>query len=83
MGLYQVIGDHRKHQRIEWKTHVAGHYRHVGVDDGVAKATYVIYDLTAGNIELRRLDYDIGKTQEKVLKAGLPKRLADRLAEGR
>lgn len=51
--------------------------------DGVAKATYVIYDVTTGNVELRRLDYDIAKTQKKVMAAGLPKRLADRLAEGR
>jgi predicted phosphodiesterase len=51
--------------------------------DGVAKATYVIYDLNVGTIELRRLGYDIARTQKKVLDAGLPRRLADRLAEGR
>jgi predicted phosphodiesterase len=51
--------------------------------DGVAKATYVIYDLDNQTIELRRLDYDIAKTQEKILAAGLPKRLAERLALGR
>ena len=51
--------------------------------DGVPKATYAIYDLGEGLIELRRLDYDIRKAQEKILAAGLPKRLADRLAEGR
>jgi diadenosine tetraphosphatase ApaH/serine/threonine PP2A family protein phosphatase len=51
--------------------------------DGVAKAAYVIYDMNDGNIELRRLDYDIAKTQAKIRSAGLPPRLADRLAEGR
>jgi predicted phosphodiesterase len=51
--------------------------------DGVAKATYVVYDLTDSTIELRRLDYEMAKTQEKIIKAGLPKRLADRLSEGR
>jgi predicted phosphodiesterase len=51
--------------------------------DGVAKATYAIYDLDEGSIELRRLDYDIPKTQAKIIAAGLPQRLADRLAEGR
>lgn len=51
--------------------------------DGVPKATYVIYDLTDSTIELRRLDYDMGVTQEKILRAGLPPRLADRLSEGR
>ncbi len=51
--------------------------------DGVAKATYAIYDLDDGSVELRRLDYDIPKTQAKIIAAGLPQRLADRLAEGR
>jgi len=51
--------------------------------DGVAKATYVVYDLDEGTIELRRLDYDIPKAQKKILEAGLPPRLADRLAVGK
>jgi predicted phosphodiesterase len=51
--------------------------------DGVAKATYVIYDLTEQSIELRRLDYDIPKAQKKILEAGLPPRLAERLAYGK
>jgi predicted phosphodiesterase len=51
--------------------------------DGVAKATYAIYDLTEQSIELRRLDYDIPKAQKKILEAGLPPRLAERLAYGK
>jgi predicted phosphodiesterase len=51
--------------------------------DGVAKATYVIYDLDEQSIELRRLDYDIPKAQKKILEAGLPPRLAERLAYGK
>jgi predicted phosphodiesterase len=51
--------------------------------DGVAKATYVIYDLDEGSIELRRLDYDIPATQAKIRAAGLPERLAERLAYGK
>src|SRR2546425_12176602 len=51
--------------------------------DGVAKATYVIYDLNEQSIELRRLDYDIPKAQKKILDAGLPPRLAERLALGK
>jgi len=51
--------------------------------DNVAKATYVIYDMDEGSIELRRLDYDIPKTQAKIIAAGLPARLAERLAQGR
>ncbi len=51
--------------------------------DGVPKATYVIYDLDEGSIELRRLDYDMPATQKKILAAGLPPRLAERLALGK
>ena len=51
--------------------------------DGVPKAAYVVYDMNEGTVELRRLDYDMPKTQAKILAAGLPRRLADRLAEGK
>jgi diadenosine tetraphosphatase ApaH/serine/threonine PP2A family protein phosphatase len=51
--------------------------------DGVPKATYVIYNMDDGTVELRRLDYDIAKTQSKIRAAGLPERLAERLAYGK
>jgi diadenosine tetraphosphatase ApaH/serine/threonine PP2A family protein phosphatase len=51
--------------------------------DNNPKCGYVIYDLDAGTIELRRLDYDIAATQAKIRAAGLPERLAERLAYGR
>ena len=51
--------------------------------DGNPKLGYVIYDLDEGTIELRRLDYDIAKAQKKILEAGLPQRLADRLSIGK
>jgi predicted phosphodiesterase len=51
--------------------------------DNNPKSAYVIYDLNEGSIELRRLDYDIGKAQKKILEAGLPPRLAERLAFGK
>jgi len=51
--------------------------------DGNPKAGYVIYDMDEGSIELRRLDYDIPKAQKKIMAAGLPQRLADRLAVGK
>lgn len=47
------------------------------------KAGYVIYDLEEQTIELRRLDYDIAKAQQKILDAGLPPRLAERLSHGK
>jgi hypothetical protein len=39
--------------------------------------------MDAGTIELRRLEYDIATTQKKILAAGLPERLAERLEYGR
>ena len=51
--------------------------------DGNPKCGYVIYDLNEGTIELRRLDYDIEKAQKKIMAAGLPQRLADRLTLGK
>lgn len=51
--------------------------------DNNPKAAYVVYDLDESTIELRRLDYDIPKAQKKILAAGLPPRLAERLAIGK
>ena len=51
--------------------------------DGNPKCGYVIYDLDEGSIELRRLEYDIPTAQKKILAAGLPSRLADRLSFGK
>lgn len=51
--------------------------------DGDNRAAYVIYDMPAGEIELRRLPYDITAAQKAIRDAGLPERLAQRLALGR
>lgn len=51
--------------------------------DGDNRAAYVVYDLTSNQIELRRVEYDIAAAQEKITKAGLPPRMAARLAVGR
>jgi diadenosine tetraphosphatase ApaH/serine/threonine PP2A family protein phosphatase len=51
--------------------------------DNNPRSAYVIYDMDAGTIELRRLDYDIATAQRKILAAGLPERLAERLEFGR
>jgi predicted phosphodiesterase len=51
--------------------------------DGNPKAGYVVYDMDANTIELRRLEYDIATTQKKIRAAGLPERLAERLAVGK
>jgi predicted phosphodiesterase len=51
--------------------------------DGDPRSSYVIYDLSQQTIEIRRLDYDIPTAQRKIRAAGLPERLAERLASGR
>ena len=50
--------------------------------DGDPRATYVVFDPKAHQIRYRRLDYDIGAAQERIRLAGLPERLAERLAVG-
>lgn len=51
--------------------------------DNNPKAAYVIYDVDAATIELRRVDYDIAAAQAKIREAGLPERLAERLEFGK
>ena len=50
--------------------------------DGDPRATYVIYDPKERTIRYRRLEYDIEAAQERIRLAGLPERLAARLAVG-
>jgi len=50
--------------------------------DGDPRAAFMIYDTKRG-IEFYRVPYPIEKTQEKIIKAGLPHYLAIRLAYGR
>jgi diadenosine tetraphosphatase ApaH/serine/threonine PP2A family protein phosphatase len=50
--------------------------------DGDPRAALMIYDTEEG-FEFYRIPYEISKTQEKILKAGLPQYLAIRLAYGR
>jgi predicted phosphodiesterase len=51
--------------------------------DNDPRAAYVVYDMDENTIELRRLEYDIPTAQKKILAAGLPPRLAERLAYGK
>ncbi len=50
--------------------------------DGDPRAALMIYDTERG-FTFYRVPYDIEKTQEKIIKAGLPQYLATRLAYGR
>ncbi len=51
--------------------------------DGDWHASYVIYSPDKHLVQLRRLEYDIWTAQDKIVAAGLPQRLADRLALGK
>src|SRR5579883_2887398 len=50
--------------------------------DGDPRAAFMIYDTERG-FTFYRIPYDFEKTQEKIMKAGLPQYLATRLAYGR
>ncbi len=50
--------------------------------DGNPKTCFCVYDEKESSIEFVRLDYEIDKTREKIIKAGLPVFLADRLKKG-
>lgn len=51
--------------------------------DGDWRAAYCIYQVEQNSIEQRRLKYDLATAQNKIIKAGLPPLLAERLAIGR
>lgn len=51
--------------------------------DGNPEACYAVYDTLAGYVRLRRVAYDVAGAQKKILAAGLPGMLANRLALGK
>ncbi|OVE73364.1 hypothetical protein BVX93_01920 [bacterium B13(2017)] len=51
--------------------------------DGIKDAAYVIYDSSKLLINLIRVSYDIETAQKKIIGAGLPKFLAERIQYGR
>ncbi len=51
--------------------------------DGDPRAAFLLYDTQAGKIVFYRVPYDIAAAQKDITEAGLPARLASRLAEGR
>jgi len=50
--------------------------------DGDPRAAFLIFDSDAKRIEFIRVKYDIGKCLEKIMNAGLPAELAERLKAG-
>ena len=51
--------------------------------DGDPRSSYVIYDDKTQTIYFERVEYDVEKAQKKILKAGLPTILANRLLLGK
>ncbi len=51
--------------------------------DGDPRSAYVVFEPAMGLVELVRIEYDVASAQRKILEAGLPERLAQRLAAGR
>lgn len=51
--------------------------------DGDPRAAFALYDTDDRSVTFHRTEYDIPAAQEKIIKAGLPPRLAERLAYGR
>ena len=51
--------------------------------DGDWRAAYCIYDIERNVVEQRRIKYDLAAAQKKIIEAGLPRLLADRLELGR
>ena len=50
--------------------------------DGNPMAAYCIFDTVLKKIEIKRIRYDVNKARLKILRAGLPQSLAQRLAIG-
>jgi predicted phosphodiesterase len=51
--------------------------------DGDPRASYAIFDSEGMMLRLHRVTYNIGATQDKMMRAGLPVRLITRLEQGR
>lgn len=50
--------------------------------DGDPRAAYLIFDGDRGTVTWRRVTYDVERAQSRIIDAGLPKMLAERLAVG-
>jgi len=50
--------------------------------DGDPRSSFAVYDTEENSVIMNRVDYDIEKAANKIIEAGLPKRLATRLEKG-
>ncbi len=51
--------------------------------DSDPRAAYCIYDTTEKTVHIKRIKYDVETAQQKIIKAGLPRILAERLSLGK
>ncbi len=51
--------------------------------DGNSQASYVIWDTDKHTFDIKRIDYDIKKVQDKIIAEGLPELMAERLSYGK
>ncbi len=51
--------------------------------DGDPRACYMIWDTDTNIVSTKRVEYDYAKTQEKMIKANLPRFLVERIAAGK
>lgn len=47
------------------------------------RSAYCVYDTNTSDVTLRRIEYDLAGAQQAILDAGLPRKLAERLAVGK
>ncbi len=50
--------------------------------DGDPRAAFIVYDSEEKRVTFHRAEYDVGSCQDKIVRAGLPPRLAERLSTG-
>jgi len=50
--------------------------------DGHPQAAYGLYDEAENKYRLKRVGYDVAAAQKKIIQAGLPRFLAQRLSRG-
>jgi len=51
--------------------------------DGDPRASFAIYDTEREEVQIRRVNYDVAIASDKILKAGLPEKLAYRIIQGK
>jgi diadenosine tetraphosphatase ApaH/serine/threonine PP2A family protein phosphatase len=80
-GECSVVG--REYLRLEPQKRYIINVGSVGQPrDGDPRACFAVYDSQRRELIIRRVEYDIAQAQKNIINAGLPVRLAERLAQG-